>query len=368
MADEGNRFGGGSVGVGTSAPPAPIEDTPDIDSGQEAWPENFDDDGNQAPAEDVWPENFDDDGNSTGGVEEADKQIYSDAPARRSSQPNKDGVLEKARQIAARNRKTKEKPNASPEAEKKTKTAEKKKDKAHDKPATAKQKILQKAKAAADKARELKDKAKKARAKKEGESEEGETKEGRLKKMLPDKAQLLYDATHGDPRKIVGDLADQYLHYGAIIGFALWAIWMTLAIGGLIPFLIPGLICAVVLNVLLVSPKSVYRISKWILELVGVGEALTVVDTVGAAKADIRLAGWMKFTIIVYDLMLFMLFIGILAFIFAIGKWICDQTGLSSEGVIGTVTSGVVSILGGENGAAATEMCKNLQSVAGGSQ
>ncbi len=84
MADEGNRFGGGSVGVGTGAPPAPIEDIPD-----------------QTPDTDAWPERFDDEGNAVDDVVEADQQIYSDQPSSANKKDQADGALmKKAKQLA----------------------------------------------------------------------------------------------------------------------------------------------------------------------------------------------------------------------------------------------------------------------------
>ncbi len=84
MADEGNRFGGGSVGVGTGAAPAPVEDIPDIDSGA-----------------DVWPEHFDDAGNAVDDVEEADQQIYSDQPVAAGKEGKASGTLaRKAKELA----------------------------------------------------------------------------------------------------------------------------------------------------------------------------------------------------------------------------------------------------------------------------
>ncbi|HEY4506436.1 MAG TPA: hypothetical protein VJJ24_03255 [Candidatus Paceibacterota bacterium] len=114
----------------------------------------------------------------------------------------------------------------------------------------------------------------------------------------------LKKATRG-PRKMVADMVDERLKIGEKIGSLLWLIWMILTvigfIGSFITFGITGLMVLPVLNLLLVSPKLVYKITILILDFVGVGEVLTVINKIGLDKVKIVVAGWQKATIIALD-------------------------------------------------------------------
>jgi hypothetical protein len=106
-----------------------------------------------------------------------------------------------------------------------------------------------------------------------------------------------------DPRQLGADLADKYLHVGSQLGFALFVVWGIIALAT-IPTLVigVGLIPAAIFNMLLFSPKTVYRISEFILDFCGFGEVLQAADEVGLDKVTIKISDWQKGLILFYDI------------------------------------------------------------------
>jgi hypothetical protein len=137
-------------------------------------------------------------------------------------------------------------------------------------------------------------------------------------------------ASGGDPRNLVAQLADEHLHLGARLGTLLWMLWglLSIAIVGAIPF-----------NILLFSPKSVYRLSEIILDFVGIGEELHAADKMGLDKINITLADWQKAIIILYDIILLMI---ILVLLSSLAISLCYSFG--AGGVTGAVVSKVADV------------------------
>jgi hypothetical protein len=141
------------------------------------------------------------------------------------------------------------------------------------------------------------------------------------------KAQSMADMAKAskDPRAIAAGLADKYLHLGAKLGTLLWIVWglLSVVIIGAIPF-----------NILLFSPKSVYRLTEIILDFFGFGEALQAADEVGLDKINITLADWQKGIIVLYDIILFML---IVIFITTVFTSMCYVLGGTAGAVVAKV-------------------------------
>lgn len=137
-------------------------------------------------------------------------------------------------------------------------------------------------------------------------------------------------ASSGDPRAMAAQLADEHLGLGKKIGTAMWLIWgiLSLVLIGAIPF-----------NILLFSPKSVYKLSEIILDFVGIGEELHAADKLGLDKVNITLTDWQKAIIILYDIILLML---VLIFLSSIAISLCYLSG--AGGVTGTVVSKVADV------------------------
>lgn len=134
-----------------------------------------------------------------------------------------------------------------------------------------------------------------------------------------------------DPKQAAAQLADQALGAGTHIGDILFIIWGLLFLaGGIVPIL--GLFNAigagVVFNLLLISPKTVYRLTELILDLVGFGEALQVLDKFGLSKTDIHLRGITKVGVVMVDI-IFVVWHGIWAL--AILYYICSYVAIGSN-------------------------------------
>jgi hypothetical protein len=111
-------------------------------------------------------------------------------------------------------------------------------------------------------------------------------------------------AEHGDLRGAVGEAATE-LGVGKKIGDILFVIWgLMFFLSGAMPLL--GLFNAIpfflIFNLLLFSPKTVYRITEFILDAVGVGEILQAADKAGLGKTKITIRGFEKAGIIILDL------------------------------------------------------------------
>ncbi len=118
---------------------------------------------------------------------------------------------------------------------------------------------------------------------------------------------------------------------GKALGDALFIIWgLLFFVAGLIPLLgffqaIPILI---IFNFLLISPKTVYRITELILDLVGVGEVLQTLDTAGVGKTKITIRTVEKAGIIIMDLG-FLLWHGL--FVFGMIYYTCQSVTIGSN-------------------------------------
>ncbi len=292
-------------------------------------------------------------------VAEADEQIYADevssdkqpqqkeaGPA--SSDQQKDQILQRAREIAKQEKAKKEKKQLA----KTNKSAS-----ASERPAHQAS-IVSKAKQAAEK-------AKKAKTKEGGGGESESGAADHQNKSTLDKAQLIRDATHGDPRKVVGDILDQKLHAGRRVGDALFGIWAVLTIITF-PTIIGGLFSLFMLNLLLVSPNTNYRITRWLLEFildfVGVGEVLTVLAQSGVTKIDVKLHPMEKLGIIAID---FGFFIALMTVITLVVTLLCYGTGLDGSGWVATFAGGPAGWLidwyrGDSTGSTIVQACQSF--------
>ncbi len=139
---------------------------------------------------------------------------------------------------------------------------------------------------------------------------------------IADKAKKAKD----DPTQLAADLADEYLHLGTAMGTTLWYVWFASAVVSLFPFVVTAIPGAIMFNLLLISPKLNYQITVWILDLVGIGEALQAANQMGLDKVDIKVAGWQKGFIIAYDVVLVVLLVSVAALVIAlIGWWVCGE-------------------------------------------
>lgn len=147
----------------------------------------------------------------------------------------------------------------------------------------------------------------------------------------------------GDPRKMVGKLADKYLGLGEKIGTLLWIIWGILAIlGALAGLIIGGLPVILIFNLLLVKPKWVYQLTLLILDLIGVGEALQIAGRFGLDQVDIRLKSWQKASIVIFDVILIFIIIFIIYVIISVA---CAPFG----GTVSTAAAAVADFVTGNN-------------------
>lgn len=158
-----------------------------------------------------------------------------------------------------------------------------------------------------------------------------------------------------DPRQFLADEVDKHLHLGAKLGTALWLVWGAIAFVS-IPALVigVGIIPAVIFNMLLVSPKAVYKFSEILLDFVGVGEAMQAADEAGIGKIKITLKDWQKGIILFYDILVILVLAMI---IFTTLISICYVT----QGVVVQAGLKVTSFVTGNNTyASIAAFCKTL--------
>ena len=132
-------------------------------------------------------------------------------------------------------------------------------------------------------------------------------------------------ASSKDPRAKAAEMADKELDLGPKIGTTLWLTWglLSLVIVGAIPF-----------NILLFSPKAVYKLTEIILDFFGIGEEMHAADEMGLDKIKITVADWQKAFIIFYDILLFML---IILFITTVLTAMCYVLGGTTGAVVAKV-------------------------------
>jgi hypothetical protein len=132
-------------------------------------------------------------------------------------------------------------------------------------------------------------------------------------------------ASSKDPRAKVAEMADKELDLGPKIGTTLWLTWglLSLVLVGAIPF-----------NILLFSPKAVYKLTEIILDFFGIGEEMHAADEMGLDKIKIVVADWQKAFIIFYDILLFML---IILFITTVLTAMCYVLGGTTGAVVAKV-------------------------------
>lgn len=128
-----------------------------------------------------------------------------------------------------------------------------------------------------------------------------EQNDGSFGATLPNPIQALQQSR--DPRQAVADLADKYLNLGSEVGMLLFVIWGVLSFGTLPAVILGvGLIPGVIFNILLFSPKTVYRITEFILDFIPAADvAVEAVDELGLGKVDIKIKDWQKGLILAYD-------------------------------------------------------------------
>ena len=187
--------------------------------------------------------------------------------------------------------------------------------------------------------------------------ENGKQKKPGLRDFYNDAKNLVANQrAGGDPREATVDFLDKYAHIGKKIVLILWAIWYALGVLSAITSIaiigIPSLIFTlIILHIFIVSPKTVYRITELILDLVGVGEYLQAMDEVGLDQVEMKATGWQKASIILLDILIF---IGMSMMIGMVIKTGCDTYGYTQSGVVGSVTAGIKStvadIASGQNG------------------
>jgi hypothetical protein len=156
-----------------------------------------------------------------------------------------------------------------------------------------------------------------------------------------------------DPRQLAANLADKYLHVGSQLGFALFVVWGIIALGTVPAVLIGiGLIPTAIFNMLLFSPKSVYRLSEFILDFFGFGEVLQAADELGLSKLNITIADWQKALIVFYDIIVAIIIVLFISTIFISTCTIANSS-------IGTVVGKTASIVSANSGIAAISgFCK----------
>lgn len=275
--------------------------------------------------EDLWPEEFDEYGNEVqNGIQVADKEIYSDPKFNASSRQEK---IQKAKRLLNIQNQTANKSPGTITNKKEINSKNHKAENSSLKNDSKKQSTLKKygnkiqdAKKTIAKFKSAIGKNKTNSKNKNSSKESGEDK-STSEKLKPDLGKLAHDATHGDPRKIVGELGDQYLHAGRRIGDSLFFLWTLLTLGS-IPLVLGLLITFPMLNLLLISPNWCFRITRWILDIIldffGVGEALTVIQQFGITKVDVKISGWQKATIIAIDAVVLVFLLLVFVFIVTI--------------------------------------------------
>ena len=146
----------------------------------------------------------------------------------------------------------------------------------------------------------------------------------------------LKDLAAKDPRKLTAKALD-LVWVGRRVGDVMFMVWLIVTIILSIFLIAPGIIGLLMLNLLLIWPKAVYKITVWILVFIpAVGEVVKTVDSVGLGKVDIKLNGVEKYFIIVVDLIWFIGMLALFGFIMTI---ICYP--INNVGVVGTTVADV---------------------------
>lgn len=146
----------------------------------------------------------------------------------------------------------------------------------------------------------------------------------------------LKDLAAKDPRKLAMHALD-YVGIGRRVGDVMFMVWLIVTAILSIALIAPGIIGLLMLNLLLIWPKAVYKITVWILVFIpAVGEVVKTVDSVGLGKVDIKLNGVEKYFIIVVDLIWFIGMLALFGFIMTI---ICYP--INNVGVVGTTVADV---------------------------
>jgi len=147
-------------------------------------------------------------------------------------------------------------------------------------------------------------------------------------------------------QKVSEKIASLQEDEGRLIGFLLWVIWGLLSIAGLIVSIsIVGIVIAapviLIFNLLLISPRLVYRLTVWILDLFGIGEFLQGAEKSGIIdKHTIRIGGFEKTTIILFDILLFIGIVLMLVMFVYFSCWLGEQTGVLGTGFAKVVLTG----------------------------
>jgi hypothetical protein len=133
-----------------------------------------------------------------------------------------------------------------------------------------------------------------------------------------------YKQSKGDPRQFAANLADEYLHLGQAVGDILFVIWFTLAaVGSLVGFLmvvigffLEGLPLLIICNFLLFSPKTVYRLTVFLLAFIpAAGEVVEAVDKAGLGKVNIKVRPVEKVAILGLDLVIGFIILAVITFV-----------------------------------------------------
>lgn len=139
-----------------------------------------------------------------------------------------------------------------------------------------------------------------------------------------------------DPRKLAVQALD-HVGLGRRVGDVMFMVWLIVTAILSIALIAPGIIGLLMLNLLLIWPKAVYKITVWILVFIpAVGEVTKTVDTAGLGKVDIKLNAVEKYFIVVADLIWFIGMLALFGFIMTI---ICYP--INNVGVVGTTVADV---------------------------
>ncbi len=146
----------------------------------------------------------------------------------------------------------------------------------------------------------------------------------------------LKDVAAKDPRKLAMHALD-YVGIGRRVGDVMFMVWLNFTVVLSIAFIVPGILGLLMLNLLLIWPKAVYKITVWILVFIpAVGEVVKTVDTAGLGKVDIKLNAVEIYLIVIIDLIWFIAMLALFGFIMTI---ICYP--INNVGVVGTTVADV---------------------------
>lgn len=135
-----------------------------------------------------------------------------------------------------------------------------------------------------------------------------------------------------DPRKIAVQALD-HVGLGRRVGDVMFMVWVIVTVILSIFFVFPGIIGLLMLNLLLVWPKAVYKITVWILIFIPVvGEVAKAVDTAGLGKVDIKLNAVEIYFIVIADLIWFIGMLALFGFLMTIICFPINNTGVVVTG------------------------------------